>query len=69
MISHCDSVENIVGKAENAGYQHFLVFQQCFQMPPFSASMFSNMLSGSLKLKIVWQRVKGFKLERNSRKC
>ena len=25
-------VENIVGKGENAGYQHFLSFPQCFQM-------------------------------------
>ena len=24
-------VEKIVGKGENAGYQHFLLFQQCFQ--------------------------------------
>ena len=24
-------VGNIVGKGENAGYQHFLVFPQCFQ--------------------------------------
>ena len=24
-------VENIVGKAENAGHQHFLLFPQCFQ--------------------------------------
>ena len=24
-------VENIVGKGENAGNQHFLHFQQCFQ--------------------------------------
>ena len=24
-------VENIVGKGENAGYQHFLIFPQCFQ--------------------------------------
>ena len=23
-------VENIVGKVENAGYQHFLLFPQCF---------------------------------------
>ena len=23
-------VENIVGKGENAGYQHFLLFTQCF---------------------------------------
>ena len=24
-------VENIVGKGENAGYQHFFLFPQCFQ--------------------------------------
>ena len=24
-------VENIVGKEENAGYQHFLLFPHCFQ--------------------------------------
>ena len=24
-------VENIMGKGENAGYQHFLIFPQCFQ--------------------------------------
>ena len=26
-----DWFENIVGKGENAGYQHFLLFPQCFQ--------------------------------------
>ena len=31
MISVSDRVENIVGKGENAGYQHFLIFPQCFQ--------------------------------------
>ena len=30
MISVFDRVENIVGKGENAGYQHFLLFPQCF---------------------------------------
>ena len=25
--------ENIMRKGENAGYQHFLLFQQCFQKP------------------------------------
>ena len=25
------TIENIVGKGENAGYQHFLLFPQCFQ--------------------------------------
>ena len=38
-------VENIVGKGENAGYQHFLLFPQCFQK--FCAP-------GSLKVGIVW---------------
>ena len=37
--------ENIVGKRENAGFQHFLIFPQCFQ----KAS-----LTGSLKVGIVW---------------
>ena len=31
-----DSIENIVGKGENAGYQHFLLFPQCF-LKPFSS--------------------------------
>ena len=44
-------VENIEGKGENAGYQHFLLFPQCFQKASFS---------GSLKVGIVWERVKLF---------
>ena len=42
-------VENIAGKGENAGYQHFLLFRQCFQKLSFL---------GSLKVGIVWKRVK-----------
>ena len=38
-------IENIVGKGENAGYQHFFLFPQCFQ----KASC-----TGSLKVVIVW---------------
>ena len=34
--------ENIVGKGENAGYQHFLLFQQCFQGLLSSGSYTSN---------------------------
>ena len=30
-------VENIVGKGENAGYQHFLLFSQCFQKVSFES--------------------------------
>ena len=32
-ISLLDRVENIVGKGENAGNQHFLLFLQCFPKP------------------------------------
>ena len=28
-------IENIMGKGENAGYQHFLLFPQCFQKLSF----------------------------------
>ena len=37
--------ENIVGKEENAGNQHFLLFLQCFQKASFT---------GLLKVRIVW---------------
>ena len=47
-ISVFESVENIVGKGENAGYQHFLLFLQCFQEASFL---------GSLKVGIVWYGV------------
>ena len=40
-----DWVENIVGKGENTGYQQFLLFPLCFQMPS---------LSRLLKVVIVW---------------
>ena len=35
MISVFDKVENIVGKGENTGNQHFLLFPECFSMPSF----------------------------------
>ena len=31
--------ENIVGKRENAGYQHFLFFPQCFPKSSFQGSL------------------------------
>ena len=37
--------ENIVGKGENAGYQHFLLFPHCFQKLSFQEV---------LKVGIVW---------------
>ena len=38
-------VENIMEKGENAGYQHFLLFAQCF--PKISTT-------GPIKVGIVW---------------
>ena len=34
-----DRAENTVGKEENAGYQHFLLFLQCFPKPPYLGSL------------------------------
>ena len=31
IISVFDKIENIMGKGENAGYQHFILFPRCFQ--------------------------------------
>ena len=39
MISVSDRVENIVGKGENAGSQHFLLFPQCSQKASFSVGI------------------------------
>ena len=39
MIYVLDRVENIVGKGENAGYQHFLLFPQWFQKPSCPRSL------------------------------
>ena len=38
-ISLFDRLENTVGKGENAGYQHFLLFLQCFPKPFSSESL------------------------------
>ena len=34
-----ESIENILEKGENAGYQHFLLFPKCFQKPPSLGSL------------------------------
>ena len=51
-----ESVENILGKGENAGYQHFLLYPQSFQKFPtiFSNSFLFKVVS--LKVGIVWYR-------------
>ena len=45
MISVHDMIENLVGKGENAAYQHFLLSPQCFLKLCFL---------GLLKVGIVW---------------
>ena len=40
-------VKKIVGKAENASYQHFLLFPQYFQKATFSASLKVEMMCES----------------------
>ena len=49
-----DKIENIVGKEENAGYQHFLLFPQCIQ---------KALSSGSLKVGILWWGVNSWNFE------
>ena len=44
-------VENILGKGENAGYQHFLLFPKCFQKPPFSESLKVGTVCEGVKLR------------------
>ena len=45
MISRSDDrIENVVGKGENAGYQHFLLSHNVLKKP----------FSGLLKVRIVW---------------
>ena len=41
-ISLFDRVENTLGKGENAGYQHFLLFPQCFPKPSSLGSLKSR---------------------------
>ena len=48
-------VENIVGKGENAGYQHYLLFQQCLQKASCSRL---------LKVRILWEKVKMVQIKR-----
>ena len=53
IISVFDTVENNVGKGENAGYQHFLLFPQCFD----KASV-----PDTSKGVIVWEWIKGLEV-------
>ena len=48
-ISVFDRIENIVGKGENAGYQHFLLFPQCLQKASFSGLLKAGLSGKKLR--------------------
>ena len=49
-----ERVENIVGKGENAGYWHFLLFPQCFQKLLPQGYQKSGLTGKGFKVRIVW---------------
>ena len=64
IISVCDGVENILGRVENGGYQHFLLFPQYFQKA-FSSRSFKSqdcMVKGytKKKKKKPWKKEKDY---------
>ena len=65
MIFLYDRAESTVGKGENAGYQHFLLFPLCFLLYHSEFLLFPLCFPkpsslGSLKVGTVWYRVKAF---------
>ena len=54
-------IENIVGKEENAGYQHFLLFPLCFQKRLFPQVIQKSSLCGNgLKIRIFEEKTTAF---------
>ena len=53
IISVLDRVENNVGNGENTGYQHFLLFPQCFEKASFPDTS---------KGVVVWEWVKLYQI-------
>ena len=49
-------VENIVGKGEKTGFQHFLYFLQCFQKTSFTRSLKVRIVLERLKIYDRWSR-------------
>ena len=50
--------ENNVGKGQNAGNQHFLLFQQCFQYFPSQISNILTHLFCCLQMLSIWTNLK-----------
>ena len=51
MIFDLDRVENIVEKGESAGYQHVLIFPQCFQRACYPGSLKLKAFADDKKIK------------------
>ena len=59
MISLYDWLENTVGKGENAGYQHFLLFPYCFPKPSSLGPLKVRILDKEIKLRCLKKRRSG----------
>ena len=60
-----EAFENIVGKGENAGNQHFLVFQQCFLSFPKQISIFLSHLFCGLQVLSIWFSLKIYRMAKS----
>ena len=63
------ALENTVGKGENAGNQHFLLFPQCFLSIPRENSVFDLHLFCSLQMLSIWTTVKICHLVKRVKLC
>ena len=53
-----EAFENILGKGENAGHQHFLLFPKCFPSSQKQISIFKSHLVCPLQKLSVWNRLR-----------
>ena len=61
MTLYKNPFENIVGKGENAGNQHFLLFPQCFLPFPKEFSNFLSHLFCCLQMLSIWTSLKFYR--------
>ena len=53
-------IENMVGKGENAGYQHFLLFPQCFQKLSFQRCLKPGLCGNGFRLPVLGKRTSSY---------
>ena len=63
------TIENIVGKKENAGYQHFLPFPQCFQKAFYSSVSKVVICGNRLTKQHIFRHVKFESIYKRHNKC